>query len=262
MIHTTIQTIDFHIKELDAMKKYPKELSYIGDIALLNKRKISIVGSRNPNQYTQQYTHLIASELSKKGICIVSGAAMGVDAIAHSASTPSNTIAVAGTGLDIRYPTINQALIKDIESNGLVLSQFKNNQGATRYTFPLRNELVVALSEALVVTQADLKSGTMRSVEYALKMEKPIYVLPQRVNDSEGTNELLKNGLANCIYNLENFVDDIVGYKNDIKHTDQFLEYCKSNPTYDEAMAKYPQEVFEYELMAKINVENGLIFVK
>ncbi len=256
-----IQKIDFHINHLDSMKKYPKELSIIGNLNLLKKRKISIVGSRTPNPYTMQQTHLLASLLSQNNICVVSGAAMGVDAIAHNGATPSNTIAVAGTGLNIRYPSVNRDLIKAIEIQGLMISQFKDDQGATRYTFPLRNELVVALGEALIVTQADLKSGTMRSVEYALKMEKPIYVLPHRLNDSNGTNELLKNGNAKVIYNIEEFVSSFVGYQNDIKHSDPFLEYCKSNPTYDEAMNRYPEKVFEYELLAKINITNGLVFV-
>jgi len=256
-----IQTINFHIKELDSMKKYPKELSYVGDTNLLKKRKISIVGSRKPNQYTKQYTHILAAELSKKDICIVSGAAMGVDAIAHTAATPLNTIAVSGTGLEIRYPAVNKKLIEQIENKGLVLSQFKNTQTATKYTFPLRNELVVALGDVLIVTQADINSGTMRSVEYALKMEKPVYVIPHRLNDSDGTNDLLKRGLATCIYDINEFIENFVGYKNNIKHVDSFLEYCKSNPTYDEAMEKFPDKVFEYELLGKITINNGLVIV-
>ncbi len=256
-----INNIDFHINELDSMKKYPKEIFYIGNTELLQKRKISIVGTRKPIQYTQQSTYLLAKELSSHNICIVSGAAMGVDAIAHNGATPANTIAVAGTGLDIRYPVVNKRLIEDIEQQGLMISQFKQKTPSTRYNFPIRNELVVALGDALIVTQADLKSGTMRSVEYALKMEKPIYVLAHRINDSDGTTELLKKGLAKPIYNIDEFVADFVGYKNEIKHKNPFLEYCKSNPTYDEAMSKYPSEVFENELLGIIQVVNGSILV-
>ncbi len=256
-----IGTIDFHIDELNEMKTYPQELSFIGNLELLKKRKVAIVGSRKPNQYTRQYTHIISSELSKNNICIVSGAAMGVDAIAHTGATSSNTIAVAGTGLAIRYPVVNNKLIEDIEQNGLILSQFKNNQNSTKYTFVLRNELVVALSEILIVTQADINSGTMRSVEFALKMGKPIYVLPHRINDSEGTNKLLKKGLATCIYDVDTFISNFVGYKENIKHADLFLEYCKSNPTYDEAMSKYPSETFEYELNGKIIIKDGRVTI-
>ncbi|MEA3497437.1 MAG: DNA-processing protein DprA [Campylobacterota bacterium] len=256
-----IKNIDFHLEQLDSMKKYPKELSYIGNLDLLKKRKIAIVGTRKPNQYTQQNTYSLAKELSNQNICVVSGCAMGVDAIAHNGATPKNTIGIAGTGLNIRYPAINKKLIEDIEQSGLMISQFENNRTATRYTFPLRNELVVSLCEILVVTQADLNSGTMRSVEFALKMDKPIYVLPHRLNESEGTNELLKKRLATAIYDIDKFVADFVGCKNEIKSKDVFIEYCKTNPTYDEAMVTYGSEVFEYELLGKIKVENGSIIV-
>lgn len=256
-----IKSIDFHIDDLDLMKKYPKEIFYKGNIELLNKRKVSIVGTRKPNQYTQQFTHLLSKELSSNNITIVSGAAMGVDAIAHNGAGTSNTIAVAGTGLNIKYPVVNKNLITDIENNGLILSQFKNTQTATKYTFPLRNEVVVALGEILIVTQADLNSGTMRSVEYALKMNKPIYVLPHRLNESEGTNKLLQEGKAKAIYNIDKFIEDFVGCKNEIKSKDIFIEYCKTNPTYDEAMELYGAEVFEYELLEKIKVQDGSIIV-
>ena len=254
-----IETIDFHINELDSMKKYPKEIFYIGNTELLKKRKISIVGSRKPSQYTKQFTFEISKKLSDTNICIVSGAAMGVDTLAHNGAKTNNTIAVAGTGLDIRYPAINKNLIKDIEQNGLMLSQFKKETPSTKYNFPIRNELVVALGEIIIVAQADLNSGTMRSVEFALKMGKPIYVLPHRLNESEGTNELLKKGLATAIYNIDDFISDFVGYKNNITHKDSFLEYCKTNPTYDEAMSKYPTEVFENELNGTIQITNGRI---
>jgi len=256
-----IKKIDFHINNLDAMKKYPENIFYIGNTNLLQKRKISIVGTRKPNAYTKQYTNLLAKELSKNDICIVSGVAMGVDAIAHSAAGSHNTIAVAGTGLDIRYPAVNKKLIEDIEKNGLMLSQFPSMTPSTRYNFPIRNELVVALGEILIVTQADENSGTMRSVEFALKMGKPIFVLAHRIGESLATNKLLNDGLAIPIYDIDSFINDFLGFKKQIKHSDDFLEYCKNSPTYDEAMKQFPEKLFEYELNGKIKIENGSIFV-
>jgi len=256
-----IQEVNFHITKLDDMKKYPKNIFYIGNIDLLKKRTISIVGTRKPNSYTKQYTHELAKSLSKHNICIVSGAAMGVDAIAHNGSGTHNTIAVAGTGLDIRYPAINRKLIESIENEGLMLSQFPIKTPSQRYNFPIRNELVVSLGECLIVTQADENSGTMRSVEFALKMKKPIFVLAHRIGESLGTNKLLENGQATAIYDIDKFIEDFVGFKNEITHSDDFLEYCKKNPTYDEAMLKFSAKVFEYELLGKIKIENGLVFV-
>lgn len=255
-----IKKIDFHIAELEYMKNYPSELYFLGNTDLLNKRKIAIVGTRRPNPYAKQQTLLLANLLAKEGFVIVSGAAMGTDAIAHSSAGALNTIGVAGTGLDIRYPVTNKKLIQDIENDGLMLSQFKANTQSFPSNFPLRNELVIALGEILIVSQCELKSGTMHSVNFARKMGKEIYVFPHRIGESEGTNYLLENNLAKPIYNIEAFVSSISG--NEIKkEEDAILKYFQTNPTYDDAIKKYPNETFEYELNGQIVISNGIIQV-
>jgi DNA processing protein len=261
---TDIQKLNFNIPELETMKKYPQELFYIGNIELLHKRKISIVGTRKPTQYTKQYTYEIAQRLSKNNICIVSGGAMGVDALAHQGAGEHNTIMIAATGLDQRYPAVNKNLIQSIEQEGLLMSQFPPATPSQRYNFPIRNELVVALGEAVIVTQADENSGTMRSVEFALQQNKPIYVLPHRLGESLGTQQLLKTGQAQAIYNLDAFCAQFkpntqTKVCNDIQ--DQFLEYCKTSPTYEEALKLYTQKVYEYELMGLIEIKEGYIVV-
>ena len=154
--------VPHRIIELGEMKKYPKVLFYRGDLDLLKRPKVSIVGTRTPNLYTQQMTEQIAKALAKRGVCVVSGAAMGVDALAHEAAGADNTIAVLGCGLDIRYPAINSALITSIEEKGLLLSQFNDGFRATKWSFVVRNELVVALGDMLIVTEADMGSGSLR----------------------------------------------------------------------------------------------------
>jgi len=84
-------------------------------------------------------------------------------------------------GINIKYPAINKNLLCDIEKQGLLLSQFKKDFKATPWSFVVRNELVVALGDVLIVAEAQLSSGSMRSVEFALKMNKDIFVLPHRV---------------------------------------------------------------------------------
>ncbi len=248
-----------HITALEVMKKYPSSLYYRGNQALLSRFKISIVGSRRPSAYTQQMTHELSRKLSKAGICIVSGAAMGVDAIAHHAAGPDNTIAVMANGLDIRYPATNRSLIASIEGEGLAISQFEDGQEAAAWSFVVRNELVVALGDVLIVTQADKKSGSMRSVQYALKMGKKVYVLPQRIGESEGTNALLREGKAEAIYNIDEF---IAPYGLTAKNLDDpFLLFCQGTPSYEEAVKQFPQEVFQYELEGKIDVIAGCIVV-
>jgi DNA processing protein len=253
-----ISKVNFKIDELSSMKKYPDELFYIGNTKLLSKKKISIVGTRRPNSYTKEFTYKLASKLSDAEICIVSGVAMGVDAIAHQGAKSSNTIAVVANGLDIRYPAVNKNLIVDIEKNGLMLSAYKESEKARNYTFVLRNEIVVSLGDILIVTQADINSGTLTSINYALKMGKKVFTLPHRLNESLGTQNLIKQNLINVIYDIDEFVEEITGIKkNSIK--DEVLLFCKNNPSYEEAMNKFPNKIFEYELEGKIKIENGRI---
>ncbi|QKJ24311.1 DNA-processing protein DprA [Poseidonibacter lekithochrous] len=258
-----ISQITYTIDELSSMKKYPKELFYIGNTKLLEKQKVSIVGTRRPNAYTKEFTHKLSQKLSQANICIVSGAAMGVDAISHKAANTDNTIAVVANGLDIRYPSINKNLIKDIESNGLMLSAYKEGEKARAYTFVLRNEIVVALGDILIVSEADIKSGSLTSVQYALDMGKKVYTLPHRLNESLGTQELVRKGLIEPIYDIDKFVNDLS--PKDLNQSpiiqDEFLSFCSSSPLYDEAVLKYSDKVFEYELLGKIEIKNGKIFV-
>lgn len=254
-----IEEISFHIEELDSMKKYPQSLHYIGNTDLLQKKKIAIVGSRKPNQYARHKTAELSQKLSNAKICVVSGGAIGVDAIAHKAAGVENTIVVAATGLDKRYPAINSKLIEEVESRGLVLSQFKKGSPSTRYNFVIRNELVVALGDILIVTYADLNSGTMRSVEFAQKMGKEIYVLAHRIGESEATNKLLQESKAKAIYDIDEFVKEFSDVKVESENSDEFLEFCKTNPTYDETLSKFPSRVFEAELSGEIVVRNGTI---
>ncbi|MDD5373414.1 MAG: DNA-protecting protein DprA [Sulfurimonas sp.] len=250
------------IPELLSMKSYPSRLFYDGNLELLKRTKISIVGSRKPTKYSREIIQKLSSALSKNGVCIVSGGAMGIDAVAHAGAGSSNTIAVLPCGIDIRYPAVNKNLLNDIQKNGLLLSQFEEGFCATPWSFVVRNELVVALGDVLVVGEAEIDSGTMRSVEFALKMKKEIFVLPQRLGESSGTNLLVKEQRAKVIYDIDEFVTKFSANKNlQSPKMDDFIEFCTANPTYDEALAKYPQKVFEAELSGEIEIIGGKIFV-
>lgn len=254
-----MHTIEHHLYELDAMKKYPEKLYYKGNLDLLARRKVSIIGSRKPNQYTQQMTHRLASELSRVGVCIVSGGAMGVDAIAHRGAGNDSTIAVLPCGIDLRYPAVNKSLLENIENSGLTMSQFEPGFQATNWSFVVRNEVVVALGDVLIVTQADIDSGSMRSVEFALEMGKKIYVLAHRISESEGTNRLLTDGKAEAIYDIDTFVGKFGMVNSEIDKSDPFMLFCATRPTYEEAVVKFGNRVFEAELDGMIVIANGML---
>ncbi|WP_300368315.1 DNA-processing protein DprA, partial [Hydrogenimonas sp.] len=126
-----IRTIDFKIPALQTMRRYPNELYYRGNPSLLGETMVAIVGTRRPSSYTKSMVLQLAAALRRRSVVVVSGAAMGVDALAHRGAGAERTIAVMGSGLNHRYPAINAGLIEEIEREGLVLSQFEPDFRAT-----------------------------------------------------------------------------------------------------------------------------------
>ena len=252
--------VEHKLDELGSMKNYPSELYYAGNLELLDRVKVSIVGSRKTSKYSREQTHKLSSTLAKAGVCVVSGGAMGVDAVAHLGAGPTNTIAVLPCGINIKYPAVNKNLLSDIQNKGLLLSQFAEDAKARPWSFVVRNELVVALGEVLVVSEAELDSGSMRSIEFALKMGKEIFVFPHRLGESGATNELLKEGKAKAIYDIDAFVSRFGAVNIKEAKEDPFFVFCEKNPTYEEALLKYPDRVFEAELNGEIEIRNGKVF--
>lgn len=256
-----MNVLEQKLDELSSMKSYPSEIYYDGNLELLNKVKVSIVGSRKTSKYSREMTHKLSSTLTKAGVCVVSGGAMGIDAVAHLGAGASNTIAVLPCGINVKYPAVNKNLLADIQNRGLLLSQFEKDAKARPWSFVVRNELVVALGEVLVVAEAELDSGSMRSIEFALKMGKEIFVFPHRLGESSATNELLKEGKAEAIYDIDAFVSRFGTIEIKEIKRDPFFEYCEKNPTYEESVAKYPNRVFEAELNGDIEIRNGKVFI-
>jgi DNA processing protein len=239
-------------QSLKALKKSPKQLFYRGDSTLLQKQKVSIVGTRHPNQYTKEMTIRLAQQFAALDMVVVSGAAMGVDALAHRGAFP-NTIAVMANSLDISYPAINKKLIQSLHNEALTLSEYPASTRATKYSFVVRNRIVVALGEVLIITQADENSGTMRSAEIALEMGKKIYVLSHRVGESLGTQKLLAQGAAEVITDIDAFVEKFG--KVEAKEEDR-LSFFKDTPTLKESIAHFGDELYELELEGKIIIQN------
>ncbi len=256
-----MKRLEEEIVALQAMKKYPKELYVSGNAALLERKKVSIVGARKTSKYTRELTHKLSLALANVGVCVVSGGAMGVDAVAHLGAGSHNTIAVLPCGINIKYPAVNKNLLNDIERDGLLISQFSPNFRATPWSFVSRNEIVVALGKVLVVAEAELGSGSMRSIEFALKMGKEIFVFPHRLGESSATNELLQKKKAEVIYDIDAFVSRFGMLEKQEIVEDEFYLFCKTTPTYDVALAKFPQRVFEAELSGEIEIKNGKVFL-
>ena len=236
---------------LDILEKTPQTLFYKGNPDLLTKQLISVVGTRRPSQYTKMLTTQLSQGLVARGCVVVSGGAMGVDALAHRAAFPQ-TIGVMANSLDITYPTINKTLLSDMGESGLLLSEYVEGTRATKYSFVIRNRIVVALGEALIITQADLNSGTMRSAEIAMDLGKPIYVLAQRVGESLGTQKLLQEGKATLISDVDLFLDSFATVQEEESEWDFF----KNSPTLKESLERFGDVIYEWELEGKVQIKN------
>ncbi len=242
---------------LQGVKKPPEKLFYIGNQALLKERKIAIVGTRRPSQYTKEKTRELAEKFSRLGIVIVSGAAMGVDAVAHQGAS-SHTIAVMANSLDITYPAVNKKLIESMKEEALILSEYPPTTRATKYSFVIRNRIVVALGEVLIITEADENSGTMRSAEIAMEMGKKIYVLSQRVGESLGTQKLLQEAKAEIITDI----DDFIAKFGHLQEQDLGeLEFFKSSPTLAESLERFGNRVYELELEGSVVIKNLKVYL-
>ncbi len=222
------------------------ELFYKGDLSLLEKPKIAIVGSRKASKYTKELTYLLAKKLSKKYI-IISGGALGVDTEAHKGAYP-NTIFVSPSSLDIIYPKSNENLIKNIYNNALALSEYNKNYRPYKYTFLQRNRIIVALSDFVIIAEADKKSGSMRSFEWAKEYGKKVYVLPHRINESSGTRYLANTNQAEVIWDINEFCKNLG------------IEENQKIMNLNDALKTYGSQLYEMELEGKISIKNGKVY--
>ncbi len=163
-----------------------------------HKLRVGIVGTRNATPAGLADTRKIAQTISEAGGIIVSGMALGIDGAAHQGALEisGKTIAVLGSGVDVVYPYAHKKMYSDILEKGCVVSQFTPGTPAVAWHFPIRNKIIVALSDILVVTEGTLKGGARISVDLALDMGKTVMALPgpRRSYASELCNAVIKDG--------------------------------------------------------------------
>lgn len=180
----------------------PPVLLYVSSNSLddlLAKPRVAIVGSRKVTPYGKGVTQQLAHDLAARGVVVVSGLALGVDAIAHKAALDAGgqTIAILPSGITRVYPSTHQQLAKQIvQAGGALISEYPDGCEAFKGNFVLRNRLVSGISDALIVTEAATKSGTMHTASYAIRQGRPVFAVPGNITSplSAGTNYLIKRG--------------------------------------------------------------------
>lgn len=186
----------------------------IGNTDLLNHKKIvAIVGSRDCSEYGRKYARIFASELAKKGICIISGLALGIDTAAHfgASNEIGKTIAVLGGGLNDIYPKENQWLYnKILQENGCVISEYSDRESTNKANFPKRNRIISGIADAVLVIEASKRSGSRITARYAKEQGKKVYCIPNSLDSINiaGIKELVMDG-AKVVTSPSQLISDL-----------------------------------------------------
>ncbi|MEE4185357.1 MAG: DNA-processing protein DprA [Gammaproteobacteria bacterium] len=197
--HTLVHWLDPRYPPLlKASPHAPAALFVAGDAALLQLPQLAIVGSRNATAGGLQTARDFAAHLTRSGLIVTSGLALGVDAAAHSGALAAGgaTIAVLGTGIDLIYPTANQELAERILANGALVSEFAPGTPPRRAQFPQRNRIIAALSLGTLVVEAGINSGSLITARYAGDNGREVFAIPGSIHNplSKGCHRLIKQG--------------------------------------------------------------------
>lgn len=201
-------------EQLKIISKPPKKIYVLGDEKILQEKSIAIIGSRNCTPYGELEAFKFSEELTKQGLVITSGMAVGIDSYAHKGCISQNgkTIAVLGSGFNHLYPKENTELFKRIlDTGGTVISEYAPSVEPSSDKFRQRNRIVSGLSIATLIIEAEYRSGTTITARYAREQGKPVFCIPNSIENRKGigTNELLKNGAL-----LATNIDDILSKCN------------------------------------------------
>ena len=177
----------------------PPVLWVRGNAALLNRAGIAIVGTRQPSPYGSGMAEVLARDLARRGVVIMSGMARGVDTCAHKGALDAGgaTVAVWGTGIDVIYPKENKRLAEQIVSQGgAIVSEFPLGTFPAPQNFPIRNRTLSGMSVGVLVVEAAEYSGTRITARCALEQGRDVYAVPGNVTNKNawGPNTLIKQG--------------------------------------------------------------------
>lgn len=211
----------------DADPQYPAHLHNIadappmiwalGNLDLLSRPMIALVGARNASSLGTRMAKKLAAELTEEGFVVVSGLARGIDTAAHIAALPRGTIAVQAGGVDTIYPVENTQLAHDIAKKGLRISEMPMGMQPQARHFPARNRIISGMAQAVIVVEAAAKSGSLITARNALDQARDVFAVPGHPFDARaaGCNMLLRDG-ATLVRNAADVIEAISPVVTDI----------------------------------------------
>ena len=190
----------------------PPVLYVRGRLSGLDEWCLAVVGTRRPTAYGRQVAEELSTELARNGICVVSGLARGIDAIAHRAALDATgrTVAVLACGLDMVYPREHAALAREIMEGGALISDYALGTQPRGDYFPRRNRIMSGISMGVLIIEGDLKSGAMITARLALEQDREVFAVPGSIfsPQSRGTNSLIQQG-AKLVSSVEHVLEEL-----------------------------------------------------
>lgn len=235
----------------------PPPVLYIhGKPSLLKDPQLAIVGSRNPTQGGQTASYDFAYYLSKTGLCITSGLALGVDGNAHQGAINANgpTIAVIATGIDRVYPAKHRDLAHKIVENGAIISEFPIGTQPKAENFPRRNRIISGLSYGTLVVEAALQSGSLITARLAMEQNREIFAIPGSIHNplARGCHQLIRQG-AKLVETAQDILEEMAGAIN--------IELINS-PGNDSVQDKLPENSGHLEIDQQQNEDHQTLLDK
>ena len=202
---------DAYPRALREIQKPPMVLYYRGNLPDFNRNLcVGVVGTRSMSAYGMRQAYKMSYELASAGALVVSGMAKGIDGVAAAAALKAGgtTVAVLGCGVDVVYPTHHRALSQEIAKNGVILSEYAPGTRPNSYHFPMRNRIISGLSQATVVVEAGMGSGSLITAKEAILQGRDVFALPANVGSkgADGTNGLLRDG-AKMVLSTEDILE-------------------------------------------------------
>lgn len=208
---------DFYPSRLLQIYGKPMGLYVKGSLPNEDEPTAAIIGARNCSSYGQQIAEYMGSALSRAGIQIISGLALGIDGAGHLGALREGkkTYGIIGSGINICYPRENYPLFEKMKEQGGIITECLMGEQPIARNFPMRNRIISGLSDVIIVIEAKEKSGSLITVGHGLDQGKEVFALPGRVTDqlSRGCNQLIRDGA-----NILNSPEDVIAYfgiKND-----------------------------------------------
>jgi DNA processing protein len=192
----------------------PPPLLYVrGNVELLDRHSISIVGTRRPTPYGNQMAERLARDLAERGLVIVSGLARGIDSCAHKgalASPRGATVGVLGCGIDVVYPKENKKIFAEMETRGAIITEFPMGTFPAPQNFPIRNRIIAGMALGVVVVEGAQYSGSLITARLGMEFGREVYGVPGNATQpsSFGPNQLIKQG-AKLVTSWEDVVEEL-----------------------------------------------------